>query len=104
MLSIPSSLSAWRPTFQAMQQSFRQAAEAYPNLRHAILQALDGEGTLPPSLEDEMREAGVRESCGVVGKFLWGNGGRTTLKSLTWTGGREIARQNSATCSATQLA
>src|SRR6266853_2870324 len=58
MFSIPGSSSAWRATMQALQQSFRQAAEAHPNLRHAILQALDEEGTLPPSLEDEMRDAG----------------------------------------------
>jgi hypothetical protein len=58
MFSIPGSSSAWRATFQALQQSFRQAAEAHSTLRHVILQALDEEGSLPPSLENAMREAG----------------------------------------------
>lgn len=58
MSSIPGSSSVWRATIQTLQQNFRQAAEAYPNLRHVILQALDEEATLPPSLEDAMRQAG----------------------------------------------
>jgi hypothetical protein len=48
----------WRSTFQTLRQDFHQAAESFPTLRHAILQALDEEGTIPPNLEREMRKAG----------------------------------------------
>jgi hypothetical protein len=58
MFSIPGSSSAWRATFQALRQDFCHTAEPFPTLRHAILQALDEEGTLPPSLEREMLKAG----------------------------------------------
>lgn len=58
MNSVCNSSGLWRSTFQTLRQDFHQAAETFPTLRHAILQALDEEGTIPPSLEREMREAG----------------------------------------------
>lgn len=56
--SIRGSSAVWGSTFQTLRQDFHQGAEAFPTLRHAKLQALDKEGTIPPSLEREMREAG----------------------------------------------
>src|SRR5262245_58804140 len=89
MLSIPGSSSVWRTTIRALQQDFRQAAEAYPNLRHVILQALDEEGTLPPSLEDTMREAGgwsvgeIRARWGVPAA-QWQENDAQTLYTEWW--------------------
>ncbi len=50
--------TGWRLAFQALRKDFQQGAEAYPAVRHAIVQALDEEGSLPPSIEREMRDAG----------------------------------------------
>src|SRR5690348_17310163 len=58
MFSIPGSSSVWRATLKVLQQDFRQAAQEHPNLGHMILQALDEADTIPPSIEDAMRQAG----------------------------------------------
>jgi hypothetical protein len=50
--------TSWRTTLQPLRDDFHKAAELYPNLRHVIVQAVDEEGSLPPSLEREMRDAG----------------------------------------------
>ncbi|HYV39716.1 MAG TPA: metallophosphoesterase [Gemmataceae bacterium] len=58
MLPVQISSSVWRVTIGRLQDDFRDAAKEYPKLRHAIVQALDDERTLPPGLESEMRVAG----------------------------------------------
>ena len=58
--SILNAHAAWRTTIQNLRQDFRESAEMFPNLQHAILQALDDEGAIPPSFQREMRDAGGR--------------------------------------------
>src|ERR1019366_5530863 len=48
----------WRETFKALRGEFEAGAEAHPTLRHAIVQALDGERTIPPDLSRKMKKAG----------------------------------------------
>jgi len=54
----PRSSAAWRSTFQWLRQDFQHAADAHFGLRHVVLQALDEEGTIPPSLKRVMRTGG----------------------------------------------
>jgi hypothetical protein len=58
MKSANGSPAIWPSTLRTLRQDFHQAAAEFPTLRHAIVQALDEEGTIPPSLEREMRKAG----------------------------------------------
>jgi hypothetical protein len=58
MFANPRSSTAWRSTFQYLRHDFAQAADAHPALRHAVVQALDRDGTVPPRLERLMRDAG----------------------------------------------
>jgi hypothetical protein len=57
-MAISEASAAWRSTFQGLREQLCQAAEQHPTLRHAIVQALDKEDTIPPGLEAEMRAAG----------------------------------------------
>jgi hypothetical protein len=50
--------AAWRSTFYGVRDQFGQAGERHPDLRHVVIQALDQEQTIPPSLEAEMQAAG----------------------------------------------
>src|SRR5258708_33092600 len=49
------SASVWRTTFQNLLRDFRHAAEEHPDLRHAIVQALDEAQSIPPQLQTAMR-------------------------------------------------
>src|ERR1019366_356603 len=97
----------WRETFKALRGEFEAGAEAHPTLRHAIVQALDGERTIPPDLSREMKKAGewrdeewgepwdfldsykdadgayvrsLQDICAATRSFLWG--GRAGIKTF----------------------
>ena len=58
MLSHSQVARTLRPPWQSLQNDFQNGADAYPDLRHVIVQALDKDGTLPPGLEKVIKAAG----------------------------------------------
>jgi hypothetical protein len=84
MISIRGSSSAWRSTLQSLQQDFRRAARKHPNLRHAIVQALDEEQTMPPSLENEMRAAGGWSVGEMRGRWVVPTGNEASASYMDW--------------------
>src|SRR5438105_2733054 len=90
--------TSWRITFQSLRDDFKRAAEAYPRVRHAIVQAVDQEGSLPPRLEREMHEAGGWSVGEMRARWVvpTSNGTRAELAptpSLEWARWRSPSKQ-----------
>jgi hypothetical protein len=62
--------SAWRGTFQALRQDFERAAETHPDLRYIVVQAIDDENSIPPTLQREMQEAVGFEAAEIRARWV----------------------------------